>query len=424
MPREIFADDIERFLETLDGVSSARVLTEPDGAVSYVYVTTDTAADSRALRRGVVAALQARFGIPIEDWRVRLTQLRAGVAPAEIPRFRVVRVEESATAAELDVAVTVEWARGAEVRSATGHARGRRSRPDRSRALAAAAVAAVREALDVPSRELAVDRVAASMVADRPLTIVAVSAGGDASGGVPQTFVGAAFDDAAAGDDPAEPAVAAALDAAARWLLHVAFSAGTSRQASDRRTRLEAMRRFVLEAADASAAPAPGQRGTPPRDVRAPSAGSAEAAAVREAPRPTGPVQTVPSGGFGLAPNGQIVVDAPPPRTAPSDTGPGAGAAGPRTKEGTAMSLQHDTADAVSGRAPRAPGVEEAFYRSLVADRTPVHLRCRDGYEVPRAVVRDAGTYALLVETADGLELFFKHAIISIRVLPETTAKA
>ncbi len=89
------------------------------------------------------------------------------------------------------------------------------------------------------------------------------------------------------------------------------------------------------------------------------------------------------------------------------------------------MGLQHDTPDVGSGmRAARASGVEDGFYRSLVVERTPVHLRCRDGYEVPRAIVRDAGTYALLVETPDGLELFFKHAIISIRVLSKPAAQA
>jgi sRNA-binding regulator protein Hfq len=89
------------------------------------------------------------------------------------------------------------------------------------------------------------------------------------------------------------------------------------------------------------------------------------------------------------------------------------------------MSLHHDTTDAGgTARPARAAGVEDAFYRSLVAERTPVHLRCRDGYEVPNAIIRDAGTYALLVETEEGLELFFKHAIISIRVLPKPAQQA
>jgi hypothetical protein len=59
-------------------------------------------------------------------------------------------------------------------------------------------------------------------------------------------------------------------------------------------------------------------------------------------------------------------------------------------------------------------GLEKAFYRSLLEERAPVHLRCRDGYEVPDAVLRDAGTSALLIETADGLELFLTRNIVSI----------
>ena len=88
------------------------------------------------------------------------------------------------------------------------------------------------------------------------------------------------------------------------------------------------------------------------------------------------------------------------------------------------MALQHGTPDAPSGlRDARTATMEDGFYRPLISDRTPVHMRCRDGYEVPRAIIREAGTHALLVETPDGLELFFKHAIISIRVLPKPAAR-
>jgi hypothetical protein len=57
---------------------------------------------------------------------------------------------------------------------------------------------------------------------------------------------------------------------------------------------------------------------------------------------------------------------------------------------------------------------EEAFYRALVAERVPVHLRCLDGYEIASAIVRDVGAYALLVDTSDGPQLFLKRNVISI----------
>jgi|GEM_PF-811928 len=458
MPRKVFADEIERFLETLDGVSSARVLTGPDGDISYVYVTTESAPGSRGLRHGVVAALQSRFGIPIDDWRVRVTQLRAGVQPNEIPHFRVVRVEETATAADLAVTVKLQWTRGSDVRSATGQARGRSGAAQRSRALAAATVTAVREALDVPHEDLTLDRVGAVVFLDRPVVLVAVSA---RTAGEPEAYIGAAFD-AAAPDEAAEPAIAAALDAVTRWLLHAAFAAGVPRS-PHRRDHLEAMRHFVLDAAPAEW-PIPLR--APQDEESEPAAEAAEGASGHGTASRIAPVRALPARHLGALQNGQTGVDLPafpadaprrppapsagigelsgggravPARDADDVTGgsqstpsyagrtpPTAGRSrGPETKGGTAMGLQHDTPDAGAGmRAARASSLEDGFYRSLVVERTPVHLRCRDGYEVARAIVRDAGTYALLVETADGLELFFKHAIISIRVLPKPAARA
>ena len=418
MPREIFADEIERFLEALDGVSSARVLTESGGDISYVYVTTESALDSRGLRHGVVAALQSRFGIPIDEWRVRVTQLRAGVHPGEIPRFQVARVEETAAAGDVAVTVKLQWARGSDVRSATGQARGRGGAAQRPRALAAATIAAVREALDVPHGDLSLDRVGTVTFLDRPVVLVALSAGvrpPGGSAGEPRTFVGAAFDDAASApaapvaDEEIEPAVAAALDAVTRWLLHAAFAADPSRSAH-RRDRLEAMRHFVSDAS-APAVPASG-----PIPLRAAYREETATATMTSKPRRLEPAH-----------NGQHHADAPARDTDAVAGGSPAGRppADSETKGGTEMGLQHDTPETASGmRAARTSGVEDGFYRSLVVERTPVHLRCRDGYEVPRAIVRDAGTYALLVETPDGLELFFKHAIISIRVLSTPAAQA
>ncbi|HEV2440235.1 MAG TPA: hypothetical protein VGX97_09255 [bacterium] len=479
MPREVFADEIERFLETLDGVSSARVLTGPDGDISYVYVTTESALGSRGLRHGVVAALQSRFGIPIDDWRVRVTQLRAGVQPSEIPHFRVARVEETATAADLAVTVRLEWTRGADVRSATGQARGRGGAAQRSRALAAATIAAVRDALDVPHDNLTLERVGAVMFLDRPVVLVAVSA---RTAGEPEAYIGAAFE-AAAPDEAVEPAIAAALDAVTRWLLHAAFAAGVARS-PHRGDHLEAMRHFVADAASHTDGPIPLR--APHHEESEPAAEAAEGASRLGTASRIAPVRALPPRHLGVIQNGQPGVELPafsadaprrptapsagigessgggraaPPRdaaaaiegsqsvlsgagrtpptagqAAPSDAGRAAPSdagrtsrqsRGPEIKGGTAMGLQHDTPDAGAGmRAARGSSVEDGFYRSLVVERTPVHLRCRDGYEVARAIVRDAGTYALLIETADGLELFFKHAIISIRVLPKPAAQA
>lgn len=59
--------------------------------------------------------------------------------------------------------------------------------------------------------------------------------------------------------------------------------------------------------------------------------------------------------------------------------------------------------------------MEDDFFRHLVATGIPVHIRCRDGYEILGGVLKDFGTYSLLVETDAGRELVFKHGIITIR---------
>jgi hypothetical protein len=476
MPREVFADEIERFLATLDGVSSARVLAGTGGDISFVYVTTDGATDSRSLRGGVAAALQAHFGIPIDEWRVRVTQLRTGAQRNEIPHFHVARVEETAAGTDLAVTIRLRWTQGAEERTAVGKARVRvlsarepsagrgpaAGATGRSRAMAAATIAAVRDALDIPHAELALDRVGSVTFLDRPMVLAALSC---AVAGRRRTHVGAAFDEGTQ-DPSSEPAITAALDAVTRWLVERAFAADGP-QPQERRDRLEAMRHFVLDAA--SAAPSPDKfaavsarvggatplgaeqeapeedhaaeparmpatlsdegrvRALPPR--RAAMMRNGEGASVRfagaaaEAPDADSAAIAVPGEFRRRAHDAGVPVElashedaARRRRNADLAPGPKAG----ETKEGTTLSLQHDTSESATvGRGVRAPGVEDAFYRSLVGERTPVHLRCRDGYEVPHAIVRDTGTYALLVETEDGLELFFKHAIISIRVLPK-----
>jgi len=69
------------------------------------------------------------------------------------------------------------------------------------------------------------------------------------------------------------------------------------------------------------------------------------------------------------------------------------------------------------GRFAPKSSMEDDFIKHLMATGVPVHIRCRDGYEITDGIVKDFGTYSLLVETRGGRELVFKHGIISIRPL-------
>ncbi len=377
MPKEVFAEEIERLLAALDGVASARVVTTPAGTIDHVYVTASHS-DSHAIRRGVVAALVSAFGVPVDPWRVQVTQLRSGVRPDEIPQFRVARIEEAVAQDGVAATVQLAWTEGGRERSATGRARGPGSPLGRLRTLGAAAVDAVRDALPAPYRRLSLQQASVVTVLDRPVVLVAVAAGGPEA---QELSLGVApLEDATGG------VVAAVLDAVTRWLLRLARDGPPS--PSDRRAALEAMRHFV-RGRDA------GQSG----EARSPSGGSGdpvprESAAREDADR------ALPTKGDG--PDPDVVHDVTEIR--------------PYQGGGAAMAAQHEPShgSVVQARGAR-PSPEDVFYQSLVQERIPVHVRCRDGYEIPRALVREVGTYALLVESGGGTELVYKHGIISIR---------
>lgn len=458
MPREVFAEEIERFLATLDGVVSARVFTTPAGDIAQVYVTAENAADPRVVRRGVATALVSTYGLPVEPWRILVTQFRSGLQPSEIPRFRVMRVEESLSATEMTACVQVTWMRGGEERSATGRARGPSGPASRHRTLAAATVEAVRDALEPAHRSVSVQQAAVVTFLDRPVVLVGIAV---ATPRGPESCIGAAPH-----EEMPEAAVAATLDAVTRWLLQSAFS-GAAPHPADRRARLEANRHFVRsgerggvgsfpDRAD-GVAHATGPDEIPEEDAEAPEPASPEppaevAAAVATAAEardgahalPDDVARARPGDTAGPGPEGEAAAAAKTLERAPGELRAAtAGAAAveqtsedpdvltdlsqirPEKRGGTAMSVHQEPSRAglVPPRTGR-PSMEETFYQSLVDGQTPVHLRCRDGYELPHATVKDVGTYTLLIETAVGTELVYKHAIISIRVLPRQGPEA
>ena len=449
MPREVFAEEIERFLGTLDGIASARVFTTPGGEISQVYVTAENSADSRAIRRGVGAALISAYGLPVEPWRIQVTQLRGGLRPAEIPHFCIIRVEESVTPTEITAAVQVAWIRGGEEKVATGRARGTPGPATRLRTLAAAAVEAVRDALEPAHRGVSLRQVSAVTFLDRPAVLVGIAV--SASGGQ-ETSLGVAQQ-----EGTSEPAVVAVLDAVTKWLFRQAYAADAA-QAGDRRWQLEAMRHFVrsaerIEALPLHAAPEPARDSPAPEEAAAPPESPSLPNAACASSPPEGSLRGVVGlrrelGMQAREPDSShhlevVDIGALSPRAAPwhdsaAEREPAGKAAlpdldviydlseiRPEKRGGTTMSAHQEPsrAAAVPPRGAHA-SMEDAFYQTLVAERTPIQLRCRDGYEVPRAVLTDVGTYTLLLETPAGPELVYKHAVISIRPLPTSAAQA
>jgi sRNA-binding regulator protein Hfq len=412
MPREVYAEELEQLLRTLEGVASARVLATQAGEIDRIYVTVERAADPRAVRAAVAAALVSAYGVPVEPSRIRVTLFREGLRPAEIPRFQVVRVEETLAAGQITAAVRVTWARGGEEKTATGRAHGPAGPANRLRTLAAATIEAVRDALEPAQRKVSVQQAAFVTFLDRPVALVGLS--------VPTPRGAEIGVGAALREDAAEAIVAAALDAVTAWLLQAAFAA-TPLLAVDRRERLEAMRHFVRATERGGLVAAPGRlAGEALREAG--RAGPDAEPAVRGGPADDA---RSPNGDAGGAPGGEPAAEAMGDPDILADLGQiRPEQIRPDTRGGAAMSVHPESSRAGFTPPPRRPTMEEAFYQPLVEGRTPVHLRCRDGYELPRAVIKEAGTYSLLLETPAGTELVFKHAVISIRVLPPQTPEA
>jgi sRNA-binding regulator protein Hfq len=253
---------------------------------------------------------------------------------------------------------------------------------------------------------------------DRPLVLVGITAGGPRG---QEVFVGSAFQREGTSDAP----VAAALDAVTKWLLRAAFEGSDAGIHVDRRSRLEAMRHFARSggrsrpdplpssaparpASATSAAvlePEPALPFPPPEPLEpaAASRGSTGVTAPRPAPDTSWPAES--SRDWTVAPGGDDIVD-------------DLREIRPEQKGGAAMAAHHEGARAgLTATPPARHTLEDEFLQPLIQSGTPAHIRCRDGYEIPHAIVREVGTYTLLVEADGAAELVYKHAIISIRPL-------
>jgi len=440
MPKEVFAEEIERFLGTLDGVAAARVISTPAGEVAQVYVTAEHAADVRAVRRGVAAALVSTYGIPIEPWRIQVTQPRAGVGPAELPRFEILRVEETVAAAEMTATVQLAWARGGEDRTSTGRARGGSGPQHRFRTLASATIDAARDALDPAHRKITVQQASLVMFVNRPTALVGIAItlprGPETSLGIAQA------------ESSSDAMVEAALDAVIKWAMRAGF-ATTPVPVGDRRARLEAMRQYT-RSAERVEAPRAGSPTAPPSNRLAVDAEpvGGHSHSERAVPSPTASedvIETVEEWHESevAAPAARSLRRAPAAATVERPGGGGGPDVVSRAapdddpdiirdlreirpgQEGVTATVRQDAPR--TGGAPTTPNrqsMEDTFYQSLIANRTPLHVRCVDGYELVRAVLRDVGTYSVLLDVQGATELVYKHAILSIRPVTDGPGQA
>ncbi|MBI3976252.1 MAG: RNA chaperone Hfq [Armatimonadetes bacterium] len=407
--REVFAEEIEEFLKRLEGIASARVVANEDGQIDRVFLTTESERDDGALRRQASAALMSRYGLHLEGWRLQIAHLRPEPGRPGPAHVRVFRIEETLTEDATRVLVELRYERDGATKSAIGVARASAGAAFRLRTVAQAALEAMRTAVEEAGWKAALESVTVVPFAGAQVALVAVTAAGPR--GAP---------DAAPVQVGSEPVHLSEPEAVVRATLRAlaqVIEEEVPARARDRRSQLEAMRAHYRRLIRVPREPEPrmppdGETGEGPAgdaDGSHPDGGIVEAEPVAEPE-----VAVEPEAPGDMAPPPDHSAD-PAAAAASPDTIAGVEEIRPEIEGGAAMSTREEPYRAEGNRPTPRGSQEDDFYRRLIQSGVTVHIRCRDGYEIPEAVVRDFGTYSLLVEAGGAEELVFKHAIISIR---------
>ncbi|MDQ7828584.1 MAG: RNA chaperone Hfq [Armatimonadota bacterium] len=420
MATEVFAEEIEAFLEQVEGVAAARVVATDEGRIDRIYLTTETQRDDAALRRAVTAALASRYRLHLEGWRVQIAHLEPD--PTRRPHFHLHRLEETLTGEATRVIVELRYTRNGGARTTTGSAEAPTGGGAvRVRTAAQAALAAVRPVLEALGWRPALEAATVMPFGGTQVALAAVTlAGGGALNARGQVHIGAV----AVSGSETEAVVRAVLRA-------VGTTDDLPEPPRDRRERMEALRAHyhrlirLPEAGEVAAAAEEESLPEPPPAVSASEAGpepAPDAPPQAATPADVPPQAATEAPAVPGRPSVSWVSGGADPAGAPS-AGASTGAAGlqeirPEVEGGAVMATREEPqqrVEAVSRPPARHGALEDDFYRRLVHSGVPVHIRCRDGYEIPDGIVKDFGTYCLLVESQGVEELLFKHAILTIR---------
>jgi sRNA-binding regulator protein Hfq len=409
VPREVFAEEIEAFLERLEAVAAARVVANDDGEIERIYVTTESTRDDGAIRRAITSALISQYGLPVDGWRVQVAHLEPQPSAEPIPACQLVRLEETLTETLARVVVDLRYEREGGQKTVTGAAQAPPGQMHRLRTVALATVEALRPLAERGGFRPSLEGVTLIPFGGATVALAAVSLAATRG-----TVLNVGAETVEASE--AEAVVAAVIDAVRK----AQRARPGQRPRPDRRRQFEGLRQHYerLLRADVPA-PAP----PAPRDAEAEAAGSTWATAVTLGAPPAA----------ASAPAEAQAEAAPSSAASPAadDVIGDMSEIRPERQGGAPTVMREEARTDVTAGGRSGVGklsVEDAFYRRLVLSAAPVHIRCRDGYEIPSAIVREYGTYSLIVEVNGVQELLFKHGIIAIRphapLLPEPDVTA
>jgi sRNA-binding regulator protein Hfq len=338
----------------------------------------------------------SQFSLPVDGWRVQIAHLEKA-QPLGLPVCYLVRLEETITETMTRVVVDLRYEVEGAQKTITGSAQAPPGQAHRLRTVAMATLEALRSTVERSGYRASLEGLSVLPFAGASVVLAAVTL---ASERASTLLVGA--EPVLASE--AEAAVGAVLDAVAKPSRTIG-PGPQARARPDRRQQFEGLRQHYERLLRQE----PGATEPPPLAGPSATAGpDDEARGLAAGPS----VATLPSPGETLPPAGESVPEHSEDVIRDlTEIRPERQGGAPVMRE----DLRADGPPAAKGAAAGRLSVEDAFYRRLVAAGAPVYIRCRDGYEIPSAIVRDYGTYSLMVEVNGIQELVFKHGIIAIR---------
>ncbi|MGH2398658.1 MAG: hypothetical protein ACRDF6_02345, partial [bacterium] len=385
MPSEVFAEDIEALLERLDGVTAARVVATDAGEIDRIYVTASAEKDESKIRHSVAAALMSRYSLAVDNWRIRVARLRRD-QPTR-PRWYMQKVEEILSATETKVTVELQTDEGT-VAALVGRARGLTDVAGRLRTAAQATLDALKSLFEAEDRRVAVESIVpVALTAGRAMVVAITISGASAS----DRYIGTAMVEGS----ETEAAIGATLDAVTKRGTGLVRRGWAMR---DRREELESMEDHYRRLREPQRQmPLPARPAESKLEVEELSGAlAAENVETETLDADSDEIDTVDVRPLDRV-SARTVVEVPatsPVETSPEEARDEAGMQiRPERPGGAEVAQPMNRQDMERNRFAPKSSMEDDFFRHLVATGIPVHIRCRDGFEIVEGILKDFGTY-------------------------------
>jgi hypothetical protein len=168
---QVPAEQVEKVIQQLRDVLSARVVVDKNGTIQEIHVLVSSHRSPKQVVRDIESALLASHGIVVDHRKISVAQMQGALLRTVRNRLRVADVELTVNGTKAEACVHLQ--RGAD--TFTGQAAGQGSQPNQLRLIATATVRAVEQACQMLDQIAIEDINPSVMVAGRQVVVVVVN---------------------------------------------------------------------------------------------------------------------------------------------------------------------------------------------------------------------------------------------------------